>query len=374
MSDSQRLHQHLLSLLQGELGDEDLRNLDTLAWALTGTLLQKTTRLSAWSRCVPERVDAASREQRFRRWLNTRRVNSQRYYRPFVTHALTQWPTHTLYLAIDTSSITPQLVLARTAIIYRGRAVPLAWRVYRRRSVMLSFQQYAPLLHETAQLIPAGVPVVVLGDRGFRDIRLMAQVRRYHWHFRLRLPENETIRTGRAAPQRLDTWTLEPFHPRFLQRVRLTAQCYGPVNIALAWDGDPTHDPWRIATDQPAGLQTLADYALRMGIDLGFLDDKSAGFQLQETDLLHVRRLDHLLLVAARCNLYLVSTGTYLVQAEQRRLVDPHWQRRLSYMQLGWRWLDYCLACDAPLPPLLALDPTPDPEPVSTVSDDQFTQ
>lgn len=372
MSDSRRVHESFISTLQANLAEEDLRNLDTLAWALTGLLLQKTTRLPAWSSCLPEKVNAASREQRFRRWLTTAGVDTQRYYRPFITQALATWPEHTLYLAIDTSSITDHLVLARTAVIYRGRAVPLAWRVFRRRSVMLSFEQYAPLLSDTAQLIPSGVTVVALGDRGFRDIRLMALVRQFHWHFRLRLAENEMVWVGRRPAQRLDTWTLSAHQPRFLQRVRLTEQRYGPIGIALAWDGDPTHDPWRIATDQAAGLDTLTEYALRMGVDLGFLDDKSAGFQVQDTELAQPRRLDHLLLVTALGNLYLVSLGTQVVKAGQRRLVDSHWQRLLSYQQLGWRWLDYSLACDAPIPMTFALDPEPDPEPVSIVPAERF--
>ena len=49
MSDSQRLHESFLGCLQAQLADEDFRNLDTLAWALTGLLLQKTTRVPAWS-------------------------------------------------------------------------------------------------------------------------------------------------------------------------------------------------------------------------------------------------------------------------------------------------------------------------------------
>ncbi len=372
MSDSQRLHESFLGCLQAHLADEDFRNLDTLAWALTGLLLQKTTRVPSWSSCLPDKVDAASREQRFRRWFRTPLVDTQRYYRPFVTQALGTWPDHILYLAIDTSSITERLVLARTAIIYRGRAVPLAWQVFRRRSVMLSFDQYAPLLHYTRQLIPRGVTVVLLGDRGFRDIRLMALMRQFHWHFRLRLADNEKVWLGKQPAQPLNAWTLVAHQPRFLQRVRLTAQRFGPVNVALTWDGDPTHDPWRIATDQPARIETLTEYALRMGIDLGFLDDKSAGFQVQETELAHPRRLDHLLLVTALCNLYLVSLGTHVVHAGQRRLIDSHWQRRLSYQQLGWRWLDYRLACDAPLPMTFFLDPQTDPEPLSTISADQF--
>jgi hypothetical protein len=107
-----------------------------------------------------------------------------------------------------------------------------------------------------------------------------------------------------------------------------------------------------------------------MGIDLGFLDDKSAGFQLEDTELLSPRRLNHLLLIMAWCSLYLVSLGTHLVALGQRRLIDTHWQRKLSYLQLGWRWLDNLLAQDAPLPVLFCLDPAPDPEPSSTVSFD----
>jgi hypothetical protein len=105
---------------------------------------------------------------------------------------------------------------------------------------------------------------------------------------------------------------------------------------------------------------------------LGFLDDKSAGFQLEDTELLLPRRLDHLLLIMAWCCLYLVSLGTHVVARGQRPMIDAHYTRQLSHLQLGWRWLDYLLACDAPLPMRFYLDPAPDPEPVSTVSPASF--
>jgi hypothetical protein len=106
-------------------------------------------------------------------------------------------------------------------------------------------------------------------------------------------------------------------------------------------------------------------------IDLGFLDDKSAGFQLKDTQLLLPDRLNRLLLVTALCTLYLVSVGTHVVEAGQRRLVDSHCKRGLSYLQLGWRWLDYTQSRDAPLPMMFDLDPAPDPEPVSSVAVEQ---
>jgi hypothetical protein len=236
---------------------------------------------------------------------------------------------------------------------------------------MLAFDHYAGLVRYTASLLPAEVNVVLLADRGFRDVRLMALLRQLHWHFRLRLAENESIWVERQRMS-LAQWPLQPYQPCFLQGVALTDQRYGPVNVAMAWDGQATHDPWRIVTDQPAEGQTLTDYALRMGIDLGFLDDKSAGFQLEDSELLLPTRLDRLLLIMAWCSLYLVSLGTQLVETKQRRLIDTHWHRRLSYLQLGWRWLDYTLACDAPLPVAFCLSPTPDPEPLSAISLERF--
>lgn len=368
MSDSQRLHMNFFDMLQSNLPDADWRNLDTLAWAITGVLMQKTINLPAWVSCVPDPVDAVAREHCFRRWLSNPHVNVRQFYQPFITGALADWGGHTLYVALDTTSVDNHLVIARTAIIYRGRAVPLAWQVFNRRSVMLAFGQYAGLIRYTAQLIPPGVTVVLLGDRGFRDVRLMTLARQLDWHFRLRLAENEYVSSGRRQPVRLDSWVLQPHQPSFLQKVRITKQGYGPVNVALSWDGDPTHDPWRIVSDQAAGPQTLADYALRMGIDLGFLDDKSAGFQLEDTELLLPDRLNRLLLVTAMCTLYLVSVGTQVVDTGQRRLVDSHWERGLSYLQLGWRWLDYLQSRDAPLPMIFHLDTAPDPEPVPSVA------
>jgi hypothetical protein len=372
MSDSNRLHASCLSILDSKLAGENHRNLDTLAWAITGLFLQKTINLSAWVSSVPHEIDASGREQRFRRWLNNSAVNVRKLYQPFITCALADWPGHTMYVGLDTTSVTEQLVLVQTAVLYRRRAIPLAWQALKSRSVMLAFEQYAELIEYTATLIPSGVTVIALGDRGFRDVRLMALLRKLGWHFRLRLTEKECVWIDRQRCG-LESWALLPYQPCFLQDVLLTDKQYGPVSIAMTWNGDVKHDPWRIASDQQANPNTFSDYALRMGIDANFLDEKSAGFQLDDTGLLSPVRLNHLLLVMAWCSLYLTSLGIRLVASGQRRLIDTHWQRRLSYLQLGWRWLDYVLASDAPLPIAFYLDPAPDPEPlVNSTKDEKY--
>ena len=84
MSDSRRLHTSFLRTLQAELADEDFRNLDTPAWAITGVLLQKTISLPAWASVLPDNTDASAREQRFRRWLKNSKINVRHFYQPFM--------------------------------------------------------------------------------------------------------------------------------------------------------------------------------------------------------------------------------------------------------------------------------------------------
>jgi hypothetical protein len=199
----------------------------------------KTVNLSAWACSVPDDADAFAREQRFRRWLSNSAVNVRQFYQPFSTCTLADWLNHTLYVGLDTTGVTDHLVVVRTAMLNRKRAVPLAWQVFKSRSATLAYEQYAELIQYTACLIPPGITVIVLGDRGFRDVRLMALLRQLNWHFRLRLTENEYVWPRPQQRSSLDSWMLVPYQPCFLQEVFLTDQLYGPVSIAMIWGGDP---------------------------------------------------------------------------------------------------------------------------------------
>ncbi len=115
------------------------------------------------------------------------------------------------------------------------------------------------------------------------------------------------------------------------------------MHLALAYvqtkDG---YEKWAIISDGPVGLHAMDEYGLRFDIEEGFLDFKSAGFQLESSQLEDSESLSRLLLVLATATLYLVSTGTAVVEMGKRRWVDPHWFRGLSYLQIGWRWDQAC--------------------------------
>jgi len=60
---------------------------------------------------------------------------------------------------------------------------------------------------------------------------------------------------------------------------------------------------------------------------------------------------------------YLTSIGAGVVQADKRRWVDHHWDRGLSYLQLGARWRRQQKQRGWQSFAPFQLDPAPDPFP-----------
>jgi len=364
MSDSLLFHSTIFCHLRKFLPDQDLRRLRSLAWAMTGLILEKTVNLPLWATVIASEAKAASRERRMRRLLENKHIEVRHYYEPFLRSALAAWAGRTIYLAIDTTTLAGRLTVIRVALIYRGRAIPIAWEVLTQKSTAVALEHYADLLRYVATLLPPKSRVVLLGDRGFRDTDLMALARELGWHFRLRLVKSEEVTFANGQHKHLAEIPLRRGQQRFFQRVRLTAQAYGPINLALTWDTDPEAEPWYIATDEQADASTLEGYALRMNLEEGVRDDKSGGFQLEDSRLDDPLVLSRLLLVMALSYLHLVSLGTIVVEEGLRHQVDTHWRRGLSYFQIGWRWLRHQLSQGLCPWIVFYLNPIPDPEPV----------
>ena len=135
---------------------------------------------------------------------------------------------------------------------------------------------------------------------------------------------------------------LAPRETRCFHNVTLTGQRFGPVHVVL---GRPTDGPeqWQVVSDEPTGVETFAEYGERFQIEEGFLDDKSRLFGLEASRLRDAASLERLALVIFTATLFLVSEGLQVVEQGLRRVVDPHWQRGLSYLKIGLRAVQYAL-------------------------------
>ena len=72
--------------------------------------------------------------------------------------------------------------------MYRGRTIPLVWKVIEHRSSSVAFRAYRGLLRLAERLLPPGRDIVLLADRGFLHGELMAWIHRHaRWHLRVRI-------------------------------------------------------------------------------------------------------------------------------------------------------------------------------------------
>ena len=147
----------------------DVRRLKVMAWAVVGLCLTKTVNFNLWGEVVISAAQqAASHQRRFHRWLHNPCVSPFAFYYPLLLAALRTWQVEqVMHLALDTTDLPNGYVLIRLALIYRGRAIPVTWRVLKHASTEVSFEDYRWLLYWAFLILPRRQRVVLLVDRGF---------------------------------------------------------------------------------------------------------------------------------------------------------------------------------------------------------------
>jgi hypothetical protein len=105
-----------------------------------------------------------------------------------------------------------------------------------------------------------------------------------------------------------------------------------PISIKAA-------EPWYLVSNLNPTLDLVWAYGQRFCCEQLFRDQKSGIFQLERSGLRDPERIDRLLLVVAITVLLSSLQGYAVSLSGQRRRVDPHWKRGLSFARIGLHWL-----------------------------------
>lgn len=117
MSDSLRLYRTIIAMiLNTRVHFHDMRCLITFAWAIVGVLLEKSVHLSKWGIHRAGKAKAASKQRQFVRWLKNAKIEHTEIYRHLVKTIFVEWGKHTIYLALDSSSLWDEFVIVRIAL------------------------------------------------------------------------------------------------------------------------------------------------------------------------------------------------------------------------------------------------------------------
>ena len=322
-----------------------LTHLTTGLWMVVALIHTGEVNLTRWLPHLPIRGrQAQSKQRRLSRWLHNSRINVHRLYKPLIQAALAHWQEDVLYLSLDTSVFWDEYCLVRLAAVHRGRALPVVWRVLKRRSASVSFSDYREMLHQAVNRLPQGVKVVLLADRGFVHTDCMrAMSTQLGWHYRIRLKRDTWIwREGKGWRQ-LKDFHLNRGEALCFHNVTLhKGQWFGPVHLAFGYN-NINGEFWAIISDEPTSLHTFEEYGLRFDIEENFLDDQSNGWNVQKSELRSVCALSRLWFILALATLYVTAQGVDVVESGRRRWVDPHWFRGNSYFRIGIDWVKTAL-------------------------------
>ena len=105
------------------------RHLQTLAALISGIVGSKSTQLPTLATKVPDGTKPESRVKRFARWIDNARILEEMYFLPYAEILLTHLALETLVLVMDGSVVGRGCAALMIHVIYKGRALPLAWRV-----------------------------------------------------------------------------------------------------------------------------------------------------------------------------------------------------------------------------------------------------
>ena len=337
MRASEELYDDLDSWLAQSYRWQDQRHLKVLLYMVRALLYSGSVNLSKWSSYLPGRC-AQSQQRRLSRWLGNPRIVVHELYSGIIQAALSDWQQHEMFLALDTSMLWNEFCLVRLVVVHRGRGLPVSWCVLRHRSSSVAYSAYQSVIQRAAAVVPDGVSVIVLADRGFVHTDLMAALSQMGWHYRIRLKSECWVKRGARPWRQLNSYHLSAGEAILFWYVKLHKEKpFSSVYIVLA--RTTTDEIWAVVSDQPVSLNTLKEYALRFSIEETFLDDKSNGFELERSRIRSAQKLERLCFVLAIATLYLTAHGVAVVESGQRRTVDVHWFRGNSYFRIGWDWL-----------------------------------
>jgi hypothetical protein len=314
----------------------DRRNLATFIWMVLAAIVSRSVSLAAWSVYLPFDVKAASIQTRFRRWLKNAKIDTQKLYDILIRHALQNWDTR-ISLALDTSMLRDKFCMINISVLYRGRAFSIAWRIIKHNSSSVKFEEYQEVLEQARSRLPDGIEVVFLADRGFVSQKLMKYLNGWGWNWRIRIKGNQSLR---CQGKKIRPQTLALRKGDVMLFIRNIGFGHGLRRLSLSagWSRDSS-EAWYILSNGIASIEDFMDYSQRFGIEEGFRDEKSGGFNLEESDLEDIVALDRIILIIAVATLVILHEGLEVIEAEKVREVDGHWEQGLSCFQIGWRWI-----------------------------------
>lgn len=273
---------------------------------------------------------------------------------PLLTWLVSEWDEseQNLALAMDVTYLGSRFTILAISVLYRGCAIPVAWRILAGDAKGEWQPIWLDLLAQLQAAIPEDWQVFVLTDRGLYAKWLFESLCDYAWHPLMRINKQ-----GLYQRKHMKTWKplaslVRPGMGIWCERVRCFKGKPLACTLLVQWDAD-YDEAGLIATDLAPEHVKPNHYNIRFWIECGFKDVKRGGLRWEQTKMTEPTRAERLWLVMAVALIWLVSVGGEAQEQEQNwlwRTASGQGLRNLSCVTLGWLVILVAALRQRPLP------------------------
>jgi hypothetical protein len=317
------------------------RRLNTLAGLVSGIVGSSCAHLPKIAQKVPDNTKKESRVKRFSRWIDNEYIEYSCYYLPYVEGLLGGLAHQPLLLAMDGSEMGRQCMTLMVSVIYKKRALPIAWIVVQGSSGHFAEEAHIALIERVQAIVPQGCDVIFLGDGEFDGTTLQATLTAYGWEYVCRTAKNAQV-CDQGDQFSLHEVDVQPGNCIGLHDVSLTHQAYGPV-LAIAWWKAECPDPIYLVTNMVLVAEACYWYEKRFRIETFFSDQKSRGFNMQKSHISNPERLSRLMIAACLAYIWIIYLGVVAKRDGWVKIVHRTDRCDLSLFQLGLGLLEHFL-------------------------------
>lgn len=204
--------------------------------------------------------------------------------------------------------------IALNMITRHGRATPLLWKSVRKSSLKGKRNQYEDeLLVRFKEVLPAGVKVTLLADRGFGDQKLFEFLRyTLGFEFIIRIRGNIIVTSTQGESRPAEEWIGKGGRAKLLRNALITLDGYEVATVVCV-HAKGMKEPWCLVSSDPEikARPVIDGYAKRWTIEPGFRDckDPHFGMGMSQTRIGSTQRRDRLFLISAFATALLTLLG-----------------------------------------------------------------
>jgi hypothetical protein len=314
MSDNLRRYRAIRQALTpcdpGEPSGQMARHLNTLAALMSGIVGSKSSQLPSIATQIPDGAKPESRLKRFTRWLQNEGIEEGVYFLPYADILLSHLALETVVWVMDGSGVGDGCRALMIHVLYKGRALPLAWRVRGCPKGHFPQRLHIEVVEVIRDLIAEGTEVVFLGDGEFDGVGLQETLNEAGGLYACRTSTSTTVR-GEGETFALEElgWSLKAGRLIELQEVEFTQDAYGPVRVLCGWAKGEA-EPLYWVSHMASAEEAISYDQKRFRIETFFSDQKSRGFNIHKSHLRDAQRLSRLLIAACLAYIWVVYVGS----------------------------------------------------------------